>query len=83
MKTNLFQFLILLLNFFYIKPLNIPNNILSEEDDDNSSPSSTQKEFELTREEIESEENKEEIFSPYKFSSEIFTKGDYVFANCK
>ena len=39
---------------------NIPNNILSEEDDDNSSPSSTQKEFELTREEIESEENKEE-----------------------
>ena len=79
MKTNLFQFLILLLNFFYIKSLNIPNNILSEEDDDNSSPSSIQKEFELTREEIESEENKEEIFSPYKFSSEIFTKGDYVF----
>ena len=79
MKTNLFQFLILLLNFFYIKSLNIPNDILSEEDDDNSSPSSTQKEFELTREEIESEENKEEIFSPYKFSSEIFTKGDYVF----
>ena len=79
MKTNLFQFLILLLNFFYIKSLNIPNNILSEEDDDNSSPSSTQKEFELTREEIESEENKEEIFSPYKFSSEIFAKGDYVF----
>ena len=79
MKTNLFQFLILLLNFFYIKSLNIPNNILSEEDDDNSSPSSTQKEFELTREEIESKENKEEIFSPYKFSSEIFAKGDYVF----
>ena len=79
MKTNLFQFLILLLNFFYIKSLNIPNNILSEEDDDNSSPSSTQKEFELTREEIESEETKEEIFSPYKFSSEIFAKGDYVF----
>ena len=79
MKTNLFQFLILLLNFFYIKSLNIPNNILSEEDDDNSSPSSTQKEFELTREEIEGEENKEEIFSPYKFSSEIFAKGDYVF----
>ena len=79
MKTNLFQFLILLLNFFYIKSLNIPNNILSEEDDDNSSPSSIQKEFELTREEIESEENKEEIFSPYKFSSEIFAKGDYVF----
>ena len=79
MKTNLFQFLILLLNFFYIKSLNIPNDILSEEDDDNSSPSSTQKEFELTREEIESEENKEEIFSPYKFSSEIFAKGDYVF----
>ena len=79
MKTNLFQFLILLLNFFYIKSFNIPNNILSEEDDDNSSPSSTQKEFELTREEIESEENKEEIFSPYKFSSEIFAKGDYVF----
>ena len=79
MKTNLFQFLILLLNFFYIKSLNIPNNILSEEDDDNSSPSSTQKEFELTREEIESGENKEEIFTPYKFSSEIFAKGDYVF----
>ena len=79
MKTNLFQFLILLLNFFYIKSLNIPNNILSEEDDDNSSPSSIQKEFELTREEIESEENKEEIFSPYKFSSEIFAKGNYVF----
>ena len=79
MKTNFFQFLILLLNFFYIKSLNIPNNILSEEDDDNSSPTSTQKEFELTREEIESEENKEEIFSPYKFSSEIFAKGDYVF----
>ena len=79
MKTNLFQFLILLLNFFYIKSLNIPNNILSEEDDDNSSPSSIQKEFELTREEIESEENKEEIFSPYKFFSEIFAKGDYVF----
>ena len=38
-----------------------------------------QKEFIINREEIENEDNTEEIFSPYEFSSNIFEKGYYVF----
>ena len=78
MKAKIYNIFLLFLNLFYTKSLNVPNIILTEEEE-NSEISSITKDFSLTRDELENQENSEEIFSPYKFSSYIFGEGNYTF----
>ena len=75
MKTKKYNLYFLLLHLFYIKSLDIPINY----NEDNTQISSIIKEFSLAREEISNQENTEEIFSPYKFPSNIFGEGNYTF----
>ena len=78
MNSKIYDLILLFLNLIYIKSLNIPNIILTQ-DEENDEISSITKDFSLTRDEIENKENSEEIFSPYKFSSLIFGEGNYTF----
>ena len=78
MKTIIYNIFLLSLHIFSIKSLNVPNILLTQ-DEENSEISSITKDFFLTRDEIENQENSEEIFSPYKFSSYIFGEGNYTF----
>ena len=79
MKNRINNLLILFLNLFYIKSLDLLNTIILTQEEDNFQTSSITKEFILARDEIENDENSEEIFSPYKFSSNIFDEGNYTF----
>jgi len=79
MKNRINILLLLFLNLFYIKSLDLLNNIILTQEEDNFQTSSITKEFILARDEIENDENSEEIFSPYKFSSNIFDEGNYTF----
>ena len=78
MKSKKYNIFLFFLYLFYIKSLNVQNIILTQ-DDENTEISSITKDFSLTRDELENEENSEEIFSPYKFSSYIFGEGNYTF----
>ena len=78
MQTKKYNIFLFFLYLFYIKSLNVPNIILTQ-DEENTEISSITKDFSLTRDELENEENSEEIFSPYKFSSYIFGEGNYTF----
>ena len=78
MNSKIYDLILLFLNLIYIKSLNIPNIILTQ-DEENDEISSITKDFSLTRDELENQENSEEIFSPYKFSSYIFGEGNYTF----
>ena len=86
-RINFLSFILLII-LTYIKAINIPNMILNggeeekekEEEKKEESPKiESQKEFIIIREEIEDDDNIEEIFSPYEFSSNIFEHGYYVF----